>query len=356
MRKKIVSVSFVISMLLLFSLFYTGCSSEAEAASPSAGSTSAEGSSATGSRDDNTSSAKNASGSSQADSASSAGSASTSSASGKSGGRTTINEITAPSAPGTVVYGDETASIDASNTADGYICVSYAGDSDNPKAQVVGPDENTYTYNLEKNDTSVFPLTAGNGTYTVSILEHIDGNSYAVILSQDIEVTLEDEFRPFLSSNHYVQYTQGDEVTKLGISISEESTDDLDYVTNIYHYVTENITYDTEKAENLGTIYCPDLEETLSTKKGICFDYASLMTALLRSQGIPTKLVFGYSGTAYHAWISVYLDEIGWVDNVIQFDGKNWELMDPTLAANNREEFVSKYIGDGSNYTVKYCY
>ena len=89
---------------------------------------------------------------------------------------------------------------------------------------------------------------------------------------------------------------------------------------------------------------------------GICFDYASLMTALLRSQHIPTKLEVGYSGEAYHAWISVYLDEVGWVDNIIEFDGKDWSLMDPTLAASNSADSVKKYFGDGSNCTVKYSY
>ena len=40
----------------------------------------------------------------------------------------------------------------------------------------------------------------------------------------------------------------------------------------------------------------PSVDETLKTKKGICFDYAALMTAMLRSQGIPTKLEIGYQG------------------------------------------------------------
>ena len=94
----------------------------------------------------------------------------------------------------------------------------------------------------------------------------------------------------------------------------------------------------------------------MASKKGICFDYASLMAAMLRSQGIPTKLEVGYSGQAYHAWISVYLQETGWVDGIISFDGKDWTLMDPTLAAGNDRASVKKYIGDGSHYTVKYTY
>ena len=117
-----------------------------------------------------------------------------------------------------------------------------------------------------------------------------------------------------------------------------------------------NITYDEELAANVKTNYLPNIDNTLKTKKGICFDYASLMAAMLRSQGVPTKLVVGYSGEAYHAWISVYLKEIGWVDDIIEFDGKSWSLMDPTLAANNSSSSVAKYVGDGSNYTVKYSY
>ena len=102
--------------------------------------------------------------------------------------------------------------------------------------------------------------------------------------------------------------------------------------------------------------YLPNIDDTMASGKGICFDYASLMAAMLRSQGIPTKLVVGYSGAAYHAWISVYLKETGWVDKIIQFDGENWSLVDPTLAANNSGSAVKEYIGDGSNYTVKYSY
>lgn len=94
-------------------------------------------------------------------------------------------------------------------------------------------------------------------------------------------------------------------------------------VTQIYNFVIKNISYDKKKAENVPYGYTPDPDETLDTGKGICFDYAALMSAMLRSQRIPTKLEVGYSGDVYHAWISCYVDEIGWVDNIIEFDGKN---------------------------------
>ena len=101
----------------------------------------------------------------------------------------------------------------------------------------------------------------------------------------------------------------------------------------------------------------PDLDQILEIKKGICFDYAAMMTAMLRSQEVPCKLVVGYAGVAYHAWISVYKEKDGWIDNVIYFDGTTWKRMDPTFASSaNKSEAIMKYIGDGSNYTEKYIY
>ncbi|MBP5745533.1 MAG: transglutaminase domain-containing protein, partial [Lachnospiraceae bacterium] len=114
--------------------------------------------------------------------------------------------------------------------------------------------------------------------------------------------------------------------------------------------------YDYDKAENVESTYIPDVDNILNIKKGICFDYASLMASMLRSQGIPTRLEIGYAGDAYHAWISTYIKDVGWVNGIIKFDGKNWELMDPTFAANMSEDKLKTFIGEGDNYVVKFMY
>lgn len=139
--------------------------------------------------------------------------------------------------------------------------------------------------------------------------------------------------------------------------LAKGKEDALSIVKSIYHYVVKNVKYDDDKAKNVQKGYLPSVDETLETKKGICFDYAALMTAMLRSQGIPTKLEIGYSGSVYHAWISTWLDEKGWIDNIIKFNGKSWELIDPTLAANNdNKDDVKEYVGDGDHYALQYSY
>ncbi len=283
-------------------------------------------------------------------------SAGSSNASTSDAKRESVTQTLIPQASGTVTYGTESISIDASNTGEGYVMVQYNGTSNQVRMQVTIPDGTVYTYALATGKYETFPLTGGNGSYHIGVLEHAYDDMYALAFSQDIDVTLNDEFKPFLYPNQYAWYTQDNQAVKYGIELSEQSSDDLNYAENVYHYVIENIDYDKEKAENVQPNYLPDIDETMETGKGICFDYASLMTAMLRSQGIPTRLEIGYSGEAYHAWISVYLEETGWIDKVIEFDGSSWTLMDPTLGASNNEKSVGKYIGDGSNYVVKYSY
>ncbi|MBR4284345.1 MAG: transglutaminase domain-containing protein, partial [Anaerotignum sp.] len=195
------------------------------------------------------------------------------------------------------------------------------------------------------------------GKYQVTIYENTTGNKYAVVSSVTFDVQLKDEFAPFLHSNQYVDYAAATNTLQKAKELTANVADPLKKVEKVYDYVIKNMTYDTEKAKTVTSSYLPVLDDVLAAKKGICFDYASLMTGMLRSQGVPCKLVVGYAGTAYHAWINVWTEETGWVDGVIYFDGHAWHRMDPTFASSGKQsEAIMKYIGDGSNYTAKYLY
>lgn len=271
--------------------------------------------------------------------------------------RDSTPKVLTPSADGVTVYQNDFASIDASNTSQGYVMVKYNGTNKKVKLQITCPDQSCYTYLIsDRRAYDTFPLTAGNGSYALQVLENVAGDTYTVSLAQSINVSIEDEFLPFLYPNQYVNFHADSQAVSKGSDLAKDTYSDLDVVQNIYNYVIKNISYDTEKAQNVSYGYVPDVDDTLSSKKGICFDYAALMTSMLRSQNIPTKLEVGYSGDAYHAWISTYIDDKGWVDDIIQFDGDTWQIMDPTLAATNDSAAVKKYVGDGSHYVVKYTY
>ena len=267
-----------------------------------------------------------------------------------------------PALPEAVASGTKTkkvakAVIDYSNTQDGYVMVQFTGQTKTRiKAQVKGPTT-TYTYNVTPGIWEVFPISDGNGKYQVSVFENVSGTKYAAVTSVAMDVTLKDEFAPFLLANQYVNYKLDSKTVAKAKELVKPEMKVLEKVGAVYNFVVGNLVYDTQKAATVKSGYLPVVDTVLAEKKGICFDYAALMTSMLRSQGVPCKLVVGYAGTAYHAWISVWSAETGWVDGAIMFDGKTWQRMDPTFASSGKKsESIMKYIGDGKNYTVKYLY
>jgi transglutaminase-like putative cysteine protease len=96
------------------------------------------------------------------------------------------------------------------------------------------------------------------------------------------------------------------------------------------------------------TISTP-LSVVMEERKGVCQDFAHLGIACLQSMGLAAKYISGYletipppgkeklTGTdASHAWFSVYIPEMGWID----FDPTNNKIPD--------EQYI--VIGWGRNY------
>lgn len=268
-----------------------------------------------------------------------------------------VDTMLLPTASGKKVKSDGGAEIDYSNTGDGYVMARVSSKSGpRLKVQVLGPTT-TYTYDLPRGSWAVFPLSDGNGNYTVRVMQNVQGSKYGMLTSVNFTLKLKDEFAPFLRPNQYVNYDGADNTISKAQELTGSLSNPLDKVQAVYDYVVGNLTYDQQKAQTVQSGYLPDLDSVLANKTGICFDYAALMTGMLRSQGVPTKLVVGYAGQAYHAWVNVWTEETGWVDGVIFFDGTTWQRMDPTFASSgNGSDAIMQYIGNGKNYTVKYLY
>lgn len=260
-----------------------------------------------------------------------------------------------PQAGGYVVFSNSLVTIDASNTSDGYIMVKYKGTNPLVKLQITGPDAVTYTYTLGSG-FETFPLSAGSGNYKVAVYENVTGNQYSTALSKNFDVNITNTFGPNLYPNQYVNFSLNSTVVSKAMDLAADCANDLEVITKVYNYVTSHISYDHNKASTVQSGYTSDVDITLASGTGICLDYSAVMASMLRSQNIPTRLEVGYAGTAYHAWISAYITDIGWINGIIQFDGTNWSLMDPTFAANSSQESLKNFIGNGSNYKTKFIY
>ena len=276
-------------------------------------------------------------------------------------GQSSTGVVLSTSAPGTAVKQDANAVIDYSNAKDGYIMIKWTGGgSARIAVQIKGPkNPEAYTYYLRTDGNyDVFPLSDGNGAYKVLVCKNVSGTKYSQVIAASIDVQLADSFAPFLRPNQYVNYTENSEAVKKGQELVKDATTTLGKVQAVYNWVVTNLSYDTEKAKTVQGGYLPVVDKVMQEKKGICFDYASLMSAMLRSQGVPVKLVVGYTTKGeYHAWINVWSEESGWMDSVIYFDGKVWKLMDPTFASSGKQsKTIMDYIGNASNYKERFVY
>jgi transglutaminase-like putative cysteine protease len=261
-------------------------------------------------------------------------------------------------APGKKTFKGNGATVDYSNIKQGYIMVRYKGDNKNIKVQITnkGTNDGTYTYDLNPDgEYQALPLSQGNGKYDVAVYTNIKGDKYAVAAQKTISMKLKDEFSPFLRPSQYVDYTADSKCVAKASELAEGVKSDMGAAEQIYLYVIDNVTYDYDKASSVQSGYLPDVDETLETGKGICFDFASLTTAMLRSQGIPCKLIIGYAGAAYHSWIAIYSKETGKFAAIIEFKGDKYNLADPTFTAAG-DDADPNVVGEGDQYQPLYYY
>lgn len=261
-----------------------------------------------------------------------------------------------PSADGSVTYGNGSAVIDASHTSDGYVMIKYTGGAKRIKVRIT---KNTqYTYDLNASGVyETFPLAEGSGSYTIAIFEQVEGTMYAQLVNQTIQVNLANDNIPFLYPNQFCSYSAMSAVVGVSDAVCAGITDPLQKVAAVYNYAVDNLSYDYQKAATVQSGYLPNVDSTLASRTGICFDYASLMVAMLRLQDIPAKLVIGYTNNQYHAWVSVYTDEQGWIDNIIFFNGNDWRFMDPTFASTGKgNPSMTEHIKNSANYSAKFSY
>jgi len=265
----------------------------------------------------------------------------------------TINDATYDAS---AAYTSNGASIDTSHAAKGYVGIS-ATSASRLKATVATGSSTQQVYDLPSDGTPIIvPLSMGDGTYEIRVMQNTSGDRYVELCSTSASVTLETEFAPFLRPNIYCDYTDSSNCVARARELAEGCENQAEILNAVFDYITQNVSYDTDKASVLAdqSGYLPDPDDTLSSGTGICLDYASLGAAMLRSQGIPAQIVTGTVSPddIYHAWIMVYISGT-WQTAQISVEDSTWSRVDLTFAAGSGP---TDRVGDGKTYTDRYVY
>lgn len=226
------------------------------------------------------------------------------------------------------------AAVDWAHAPEGYLLARRGESKKKWKLRVTRDTE--YTYDLAGEGWTAVPLSEGDGAYTVVVFEQREGSTYRPVLTKSIDVELADPLSPFLRPNQQVNYATAPRTIAKAGELTAGCAGDGERVEKIDSFVSQTLTYDYEQAESVQSGYIPALDQVLEREKGICLDFAALMAAMVRSQGIPCRLVVGDAGSVYHAWTEVW-------------DGEGWVRYDPTFAASGKD-------ADGVKYVPKFYY
>lgn len=270
-----------------------------------------------------------------------------------------VPTISVPYSPGTLTAVGADGVIDYSNASQGYISVRYTGS--NPKVKLqLSCNGGKQPFDIPSDGTTVYiPLILGSGTYNAYLGENVAGTAtYLEVVNFDFSVSLDSSLAPYLYPNMYVNYYQSSDCVYKAAELCAGKTSDIEKIAAVFGWVTSNVTYDHNLAATVKTGYVPDPNRTYSRRTGICFDYSSLMCAMLRSQSIPTRIVDGYaSPDIRHAWNEVYTEETGWITPELLLKNAGYNIVDSTFyaSAGNKSQIAS-YISNSVNYTAKYYY
>lgn len=192
-------------------------------------------------------------------------------------------------------------------------------------------DNSTEYKYIMKKGYEIITLTDGKGTYNITLhnVKAISEYKSEIVNTYDnIKVNLSEinQNNVFYKCTTLVDFESNIEQ----INNIFKETDDIE---EIYVYFT-NIEYDRSLADRItsGEVkeYKADISKVLETRKGICFDIATAMTAVLRSKGYCTQMVYGYVNTQYHSWVRVLVDG-------------EWVSFDPTIGKTSYENDMSNY-------------
>jgi len=235
--------------------------------------------------------------------------------------------------------------LDKTQLDNGMITVAYPVKKNVKTKLMIAKGKENYTYNLVAAGEK-FPLQLGNGKYQVSVLEQVTGTNYRRAASEEIVLNLKTDHVVYLNAVQNVMWNDKNAAIIKAKELTKNLKTNEEKVKAIYNFVYTTIDYDKKLAATVQADYIPNIDSTLKTRQAICYGYAALFAAMLRSQDIPTKLVMGETSyvDVYHAWNEVYLN------------GK-WVVIDTTVDAGMKNGSKKiEMIKDANKYKAEKVY
>jgi transglutaminase-like putative cysteine protease len=223
-------------------------------------------------------------------------------------------------------------------SADGQLCHNFL-------LKVLPSTRLSHYVDFQLNCVHLFDLTEPHQTLTVEATSVVT-TSAARVLDADQRSTPLDQMEracgrlerchDFLQTSRFVEPSP--EAWRLGLDLAADLTDAWQVARTVMDHIHSTFVY-TPAATHVHT----HMRDVLRTKRGVCQDFAHVMLGVCRSLKIPCRYVSGYlyngpadrlrGAQASHAWVEVYLPELG------------WHGLDPTNNGQPDERYVKVAVG-----------
>lgn len=231
-------------------------------------------------------------------------------------------------------------SLNKSKIADGIITVQYTGSFSKKIKITVEKNNERYVYNITNESPINIPLQLGDGTYKITVYKHLNSTNYQPLATESVDAENISRVNLFTYSIPNIYFDKSlNSIKNYDELLGDEDTNDK--IKQLYSDVINDYSYDYDKAKKVvSTEYIPFIDDMYYDKTGICYDYSVLMAGVLRSQGIPTKLVMGYAPEikAYHAWNQIYMNG-KWITVDTTYDASKVQSGKSTSFAKDSKKF-----------------
>ena len=219
--------------------------------------------------------------------------------------------------------------VDWSTAANGYITFTAKGQTRVFVLQ--GPDDTQALFEVAKGDMIKVALVNGTGKYQYAIANITNGGkSYRVQYKNSFTVqSIDAELAPYLVSTPYGDYENAPNATAKAEELWDSKKTQLENIEAIADWVGD-LKYDKSLKQGTADVYvAPD--SVIENGGGVCNEMSKLLTAMLRSQGVPAYFQGGHDARGNnHAWTMAWVELSASVKDGVTSSKGAWILIEAT--------------------------
>ena len=223
--------------------------------------------------------------------------------------KTLTKSVKSPSKPDTknTKMDNGYGTVDWSTAASGYITFTAKGQTRGFILQ--GPNGKQTLCSAAKDDMIKIALVDGAGKYQYAIANHTNGGkSYRVQYKNSFTVqSIDAELAPYLVSTPYGDYENAPDATAKAEELWDSKKTQLENIEAIADWVGD-LKYDKSlKQGTLNAYVNPD--SVIEIGGGVCNEMTRLLSAMLRSQGVPAYVQTGHNARGNnHGWVMAWVE------------------------------------------------